>query len=76
MSKSNIDYKLMVPAIAFVLAVMVLAAMFPETMNGLTGKGASFITHQLGFLIQFVAVGCGSFGLVGFWKIWKGKIWW
>lgn len=74
MDKSNIDYKLMVPAIAFVLAVMVLAAMFPETMNGLTGKGASFITHQLGFLIQFVAVGCvGVLAWLAFGKYGKVK---
>ncbi|MCT4563360.1 MAG: BCCT family transporter [Maledivibacter sp.] len=54
----NVDHKLMWPSIIFVLAVMILAALFPEKLNALTAKGAGFITHQLGFIIQIVALGC------------------
>lgn len=55
---SNVDHKLMWPSIIFVLTVMILAAIFPDQLNALTAKGAGFITHQLGFIIQIVALGC------------------
>ena len=54
----NIDHKLMWPAIIFVLTVMVLAALFPEQLNRVTAVGASFITRELGFIIQIIALGC------------------
>ena len=54
----NADQKLMWPAIIFVFVVMILSAMFPEKLNTITGAGSSFITHELGILIDSVAVGC------------------
>ena len=54
----NADQKLMWPAIIFVLIVMALATAFPEKLNAITGAGASFITHKLGFFIDLIALAC------------------
>lgn len=60
LSLKNVDNKLMWPAIIVVFAIMGLSAVFPEMMQGITAKGSSFVTNQLGFLIQLVALGCAG----------------
>lgn len=58
LSMKNMDHKLMWPAILFILAVMILAIIFPDAMKSITAQGSQFVTHKLGFLIQLVALGC------------------
>ena len=54
----NLDHKLMWPTLIFIFTVMILAVVFPEDMQAIMAKGSQFVTHQLGFLIQLVALGC------------------
>lgn len=55
---SNLDHKLMWPALIFIFVVMILAVIFPEQMKSITAAGSNFVTYQLGFFIQIIALGC------------------